>query len=294
LSNKPHKSGFVSIIGKPNAGKSTLLNALIGRKLSIINRKASTTRHRILGIENGEDYQIVYSDTPGVIKPKYALHNKMMNAVNMAVEDADLIILLIAIDERFPEEEVIKLSQKPNIPKILVMNKVDLADPDRVMERLAEVGGKGEFVEQVAISALKDFNIDALRQLILKHLDEGPVYFPKDQVSDRPERFFVSEIIREKAFAFLKQEIPYSTEVSIEEFNEEPDLIRIEATIHVERKSQQGMVVGKGGKMIRRIGTAARKDIEVFLDQKVFLKLYVKVTDGWKSNDRRLNEFGYE
>jgi GTP-binding protein Era len=283
----------VSIIGKPNAGKSTLLNAILGRKLSIITPKASTTRHRILGIAHGDNYQMVFSDTPGVIKPKYELHNKMMSFVNSAVEDADLIVLVIAVDEKFPEAEVIKLSQKPDIPKILVLNKIDLADPKKAMERLQEVASKGDFVEQIAISATENFNVDSLQELFLKHLPEGPPYFDKDQLSDRPERFFVAEIIREKAFNLLRQEIPYSTEIEIEEFVEEVEKDRIRAIIHVERKSQQGMVIGKGGKMIKRIGIEARKDIEEFLGNKVHLELFVKVSDNWKNSNRYLNNFGY-
>lgn len=293
MEENKHYSGFVSIIGKPNAGKSTLLNAILSRKLSIITPKASTTRHRILGIDHGENYQIVFSDTPGVIKPKYKLHDKMMSFVNMAVEDADLIVLVIAVDEKFPEEEVIKLSQKAHIPKILVLNKIDLADPKKAMERLEEVASKGEFVEQIAISATENFGVDSLKELLLKHLPEGPPYFDKDQMSDRPERFFVAEMIREKAFNLLRQEIPYSTEIEIEEFVEEGDLTRIRAVIHVERKSQQGMVIGKGATMIKRIGIDARKDIEEFLDTKVHLELFVKVSDNWKNSTRYLDNFGY-
>ncbi len=293
MEENKHLSGFVSIIGKPNAGKSTILNAILGRKLSIITPKASTTRHRILGIDNGENYQIVYSDTPGVIKPKYKLHDKMMSFVGMAVEDADVIMLVIAVDEKFPEEEVIKLSQKPNIPKILVLNKIDLSDPQKAMKRLQEVASQGDFVEQIAISATENFGIDSLKELVIKHLPEGPAYFGKDQMSDRPERFFVAEMIREKAFNLLKQEIPYSTEVEIEEFEEEEQMARIRAIIHVERKSQQGMVIGKGAKMIKRIGIDARKDIEEFLGHKVHLELLVKVSDNWKNNNRHLNNFGY-
>ncbi len=289
-----HKSGFVSIIGKPNAGKSTLLNALMGRKLAITTPKASTTRHRILGIENGDDYQIVYSDTPGVIKPKYELHNRMMRFVKNAVEDADVIVLLIAVDEKFPEAELLKLASKSHIPKILAMNKMDLSTPKMVQRRMDEIGDKMEFVEQIALSATEDFNVGPLRDLVLRHLPEGPAYFDKDQMSDRPERFFVSEMIREKVFSFLKQELPYSSEVEIMEFKEGEKFTRISANIHVERKSQKGMIIGKGGTMIKRIGMAARKDIEAFLDEKVHLELFVKVSDGWKDNNRYLRGFGYE
>ena len=294
MKENKHKSGFVAIIGKPNAGKSTLLNAILGRKLSIITPKASTTRHRILGIHNGENFQMVFSDTPGVIKPKYRLHNKMMSFVDMAVEDADVIVLVIAFDETFPEEEVIRISQsKKDIPKILVLNKIDLADPQKALQRLQEVAAKGDFVEQIAISATENFGVASIQELILKHLPEGPPYFDKDQMSDRPERFFVAEIIREKAFNLLRQEIPYSTEVEIEAFEEEEERSLIRAIIHVERKSQQGMVIGKGGKMIKRIGTEARKDIEEFLGNNVRLELFVKVSDNWKDSNRYLDNFGY-
>ena len=289
-----HKSGFVSIIGKPNAGKSTLLNALLGYKLSIITKKASTTRHRILGIDNGDDYQIVYSDTPGVIKPKYELHNRMMSFVNASLEDADLIVLLIAVDERFPEEELLELAGKAHIPKILAVNKIDIAEPERVEERLEELKGKMEFAETIILSALKGFHVKELKELILKHLPEGPAYFDKEQISNRPERFFISEIIRGKAFELLRQEIPYSTEVEVTEFKEEKDIVRISATIHVERKSQKGMVIGKGGSMIKRIGTFARREIEEFLDNKVHLELFVRVTDNWKDSSSHLQGFGYE
>ncbi|MEM6265876.1 MAG: GTPase Era [Bacteroidota bacterium] len=288
-----HKSGFVSIIGKPNTGKSTLLNTLLGQKLSIITPKASTTRHRILGIDNGEDYQIVYSDTPGVIKPKYALHDKMMESVSHSLEDADVLVLVIAMDERFPEEEVLKIADKAHIPTLLVINKVDLATPESIGTRIQELSTKGNFAEIIAISALEKFNVDGLQQLILKHLPEDPPYFDKDQLSDRPERFFIAEIIREKIFTLLQQEIPYGTEVQVLEFKEEGGLIRITADIHVERKSQKGMLIGKQGSMIRKIGTLARKDIETFLENKVHLELHVRVSENWKDSDKHLRGFGY-
>lgn len=290
------KSGFVSIIGKPNAGKSTLLNRLLGVKLSIITPKAQTTRHRIFGIDHGENHQIVYSDTPGLIRPKYRLHKKMMGYVDEALEDADLIVLLVAVDETFPEEDLLALSAKTHIPKILTLNKVDAVDEAVVFQRMQQLAEKVNFVEAIPISALKGKNVDRLKQLILQHLPEGPPYFDPDQISDRPERFFVSEMIREKIFLMLKQEVPYSTEVSIDEFSEaseEDPIARISATIHVERQSQKGILIGKKGSMLKQIGSRARKDIEQFLGCKVFLQLYVKVSDGWKDKNNYLSGFGY-
>lgn len=290
---KIHKSGFVSIIGKPNAGKSTLLNQLLGRKLSITTPKAQTTRHRIFGIDSSDDYQIVYSDTPGLIRPKYKLQERMVHFIDDSLEDADLIILLIAVNETFPEEDLLNLAEKTKVPKILAINKIDAVEKDEVFVRMDMLKDKIDFVEAIPISATIGTNVPKLKDLVLKYLPEGPAYFAKDQVSDRPERFFVAEMIREKIFLLLKQELPYSTEVVIEEFTDEPDLTRINATIHVERKTHKGMIIGKGGLMLKKIGTWARKDIELFLGNKVFLQLYVRVTDGWKNNQSRLNDFGY-
>lgn len=289
-----HKSGFVSIIGKPNAGKSTLLNRILGRKLSITTPKAQTTRHRIFGIDTGDDYQIVYSDTPGLIRPKYRLHHRMIQSIGSAVEDADLIVLLIAADETFPEGDLMKLAEKTNIPKILVLNKMDAVPEDKLFHRMQSLATQVDFVESLPLSALNGTNIEVLKRLIHKHLPLGPRYFEKDQISDRPERFFVGELIREKLFLSLKQELPYSTEVEIAEFTEEEGISRINAIIHVERKSQKGMVIGKGGAMLKKIGTRARKDIEQFLGTKVFLELYVKVSDNWKDSNSYLRDFGYE
>ncbi|MCI4668491.1 MAG: GTPase Era [Bacteroidia bacterium] len=289
-----HKSGFVSIIGKPNAGKSTLLNKILGHKLSIATPKAQTTRHRIFGIDSGEDYQVVFSDTPGLIRPKYKLHHRMMDFIGNSLEDADLIVLLIAVNETFPEEDLLGLAAKTHIPKILVINKIDAVKESKVFKRMEELKEKVEFVEAVPISALNGTNVDLLKELIIKYLPDGPPYFDKEQISDRPERFFIGEIIREKLFLLLQQEIPYSTEVEIDNFEEEENLIRIEATIHTERNTQKGMIIGKGGQMLKKIGTLARKDIEEFLGKKVFLKLYVKISAGWKNNNQYLKGFGYQ
>lgn len=288
------KSGFVSIIGKPNAGKSTLMNAMVGRKLAITTPKAQTTRHRILGIAHGEGYQIVFSDTPGVILPQYRLHRSMMNSVNQSLEDADLILLLIDVNETFPEEELIRISKKTSIPKILVINKVDESNVEKVRARKEEICEKVETIGAIGISALQEINVFELKQMILNQLGEGPPYFDPEMLSDRPERFFVSELIREKIFLNLKEEIPYSTEVNIESFKEEEKITRIAAIIHVERSSQKGILIGKGGRMLKKIGSQARQDIEAFVGTKVFLELYVKVTDNWKSSQTQLRNFGYD
>lgn len=289
-----HKSGFVSIIGKPNAGKSTLLNQLLGRKLSITTPKAQTTRHRIFGIDSGEGYQIVYSDTPGLIRPKYQLQKRMMGFIDHSLEDADLMVLLIAVDESFPEEDLLALAQKSEVPKILTLNKVDAVPRERVFQRMAELSQQVDFAEAIPVSALTGTNVPKLKELILQHLPEGPPYFEPDQISDRPERFFIAEMIREKIFLSLREEVPYATEVEIDAFDEEPDLVRIQATIHVERQSQKGILIGKQGRTLKQIGTRARHDAEEFLGKKVFLQLYVRVTEGWKDSGQQLKNFGYE
>ncbi|MCL4159612.1 UNVERIFIED_CONTAM: hypothetical protein GTU68_059518, partial [Idotea baltica] len=291
--SEKHLSGFVSIIGKPNAGKSTLLNNLLGKKLSITTPKAQTTRHRIFGIDTGDNYQIVYSDTPGLIRPKYKLHQRMMKSIGESMEDADVIVLLIAVDETFPEEDLVALAAKTKIPKILVINKIDAVEKDKVFLRMKELSEKVSFAEAIPISALNGTNVPKLKELIMSHLPEGPAYFDKDQISDRPERFFIAEMIREKIFLLLRQELPYSTEVEVDGFKEEEERIHIQATIHVERKSQKGMIIGKKATMLRKIGTMARKDIEEFLGSHVYLELYVRVTDGWKNNSNSLKGFGY-
>ena len=291
---KPHKSGFVAIIGKPNVGKSTLLNGLIGRKLVITTPKAQTTRHRILGILSGDDFQIVFSDTPGVIKPQYTLHKAMMHAVRHSLEDADLILLLIDPKEKYSEAELLELVGKSMIPTLLVINKTDICSTEEVAEKIAQVSPMLEdLVGVVEISALKKEDAERLMTHILAHLPQGPAYFDKETLSDRPEKFFVAEIIREKLFMNLDEELPYSCSVSILDFEEEKDLTRIHAEIHVERKSQKAMVIGKNAQMIKKIGTEARVDIEQFLDKKVFLDLYVRLAENWKDSDFRMREWGY-
>ena len=293
MSEEVYKSGFVSIIGKPNAGKSTLMNALVGRKLAIITPKAQTTRHRILGIASGDNYQIVFSDTPGVILPQYKLHRAMMGSVHSSLEDADLFILLIDINERFPEDLVIKMAQKSKVPVILVINKIDLSNADKAKARHAEIAGVVELAGAIGISARHGFNLVELKKMILEMLPDGRPYFVQEEIIDRPERFFVTELIREAIFLRLKEEVPYSCEVSVLQFEEKDNVTVINAEIHVERDSQKGIIVGKGGKMIREIGTDSRRSIEAFLEKKVYLELHVRVAAGWKDNSSRLRGFGY-
>lgn len=290
-----HKSGFVNIIGKPNVGKSTLMNALVGERLSIITSKAQTTRHRILGIVNGKDFQIVFSDTPGIIKkPKYELHKAMMQFVSTSLEDADIVLYLTDVFQN-PEDEIETLKQleTTDIPKILALNKIDLKKEKEIDGMLKQWRSKTLFSEIQPISALQGGNIDKLFQLILKYLPENPAYYPKDALTDKPERYFVAEIIREKIFLNYRQEVPYATEVGITAFQEDEDIIRIAAEIYVERKSQKAILIGKGGLALKTVGTEARKDIEQFLGKKVYLELHVKVKEKWRDNPNLLRNLGY-
>lgn len=288
-----HKAGFVSIVGKPNVGKSTLMNALLKTKLSIVTPKAQTTRHRILGFLNEPDYQIIFSDTPGIINPQYELHKRMMEFVEESLQGADLILLMIDVNEKYNETEVLKMLQKVKDKVLLVVNKVDLTDPEKVQERIEEVQKELEIIGSVAISALHNFNLDSLLKNILDRMPIHPPFYDKEQLSTHPERFFISEMIREKIFMRFKQEIPYSCEVGILEFKEEKKIIRIEAEIYVERNSQKAIIIGKDGRSIKSLGIDARKDIEKFLQKKVFLSLYVKVAEDWKNKAGRLKNFGY-
>ena len=289
-----HKSGFVAIIGKPNAGKSTLLNALMGKKLVIATPKAQTTRHRILGILNGENHQVIFSDTPGLIRPKYELQRKMVGSIKLALEDADLFLMVADVNESFPEEDILELASKQGVPKILALNKCDVAEPDLINFRKRELTEEVEFDRVIEISALRKRNLDELLEAILELLPEGPEWYPKDSLSDRPERFFVAEIVREKLFLYLDQELPYSTEVEVVDFEEDEDIVRISADIHVERRNHKGMIIGKQGKMIKKLGTQARREIEAFLNKKVHIELYVRVSEGWKDDSRKLRGFGYD
>jgi len=289
-----HKSGFVNILGNPNVGKSTIMNALVGEKLSIITSKAQTTRHRIMGIVNGEDFQIVYSDTPGILKPKYKLQETMMNFVNTALSDADTILYITDVNERTAfEGEYIDRIKESGIPVIIAINKIDLTDQDN-LEKIVEswhLAFPGSPV--IPVSALKNFNLSSLLNAILDKLPESPPFFPKDQLTDKFERFFASEIIREKILLNYKKEIPYSVEIEIESFKEEKDIIKIRGLIHVTRDSQKGIIIGHKGSMLKRVGTEARHDMEDFFKKKVFLELYVKVTKDWRDKPLVLKRFGY-
>ena len=289
-----HKSGFVNILGNPNVGKSTIMNALVGEKLSIITSKAQTTRHRIMGIVNGDDFQIVYSDTPGILKPRYKLQETMMNSVNLALSDADLIVYVTDITEKSAfEGEYIDRIKESGIPVLVVVNKVDLSNQDELEKIVGTWHASLAQSPVIPVSALKNFNLDVLLNAILAKLPEGEPYFPKDQLTDKFERFFASEIIREKILIHYKKEIPYSVEIEIESFSEEKALIRIRAIIHVVRDSQKGIIIGHKGSMLKRIGTDARRDMEDFFRKKVFLEVYVKVSKDWRDKSDMLRKFGY-
>lgn len=290
----PHKSGFVNIIGNPNVGKSTIMNQMVGEKLSIITPKAQTTRHRILGIVNSDDYQIVYSDTPGILKPNYKLQEKMMRFVGSAFEDADIILYVTDVVEKMDKNQqyIDKLSQT-NVPVLLLINKIDLSNQEE-LENLVDIWKKIlPKAEIIPVSATKNFNLDQVFKRILELLPEGPAYYPKDSLTDKTERFFVSEIIREKILNNYRKEIPYSVEVEVEEFKETEKLLRIRATINVIRPSQKGIIIGHKGQALKKTGTEAREDIEDFFGKKVFLELFVKVSKDWRDKEKNLKDFGY-
>ena len=290
-----HRSGFVNILGNPNVGKSTIMNALVGERLSIITSKAQTTRHRIMGIVNGEDFQIVYSDTPGILRPQYKLQETMMNLVDSALYDADMILYITDVLERTANEgEYIDKIKESGIPVIIAVNKVDLTNQDD-LEKVVEAWHTA-FPDSpvLPVSGLKKFNLDSLLNAILAKLPESPPYFPKDQLTDKYERFFASEIIREKILINYKKEIPYSVEIEIEEFKDEKNILKIRALIHVTRDSQKGIIIGHKGSMLKRVGTEARHDMEDFFKKKIFLELYVKVTKDWRDKPLALKRFGYQ
>ncbi len=292
-----HKSGFVNIVGSPNVGKSTLMNALVGERLSIITSKAQTTRHRIMGVVSGEDYQIVYSDTPGILRPSYRLQETMMRQVQGAVLDADVILYVTDTVEQQAESrdgEVIGRIRSSGIPCIVVVNKIDLASQQAVEQIVGRWSALLPEAEIAAVSALTGFGTEGLLSLILSKLPEGEPYFPKDTLTDRSLRFFASEIIREKILLNYDKEIPYCVEISVDEYREQPDIDRIAATIHVSRSSQKGIIIGRGGRMLKKVGTQARCDLERFLDKKVYLLLQVKVSDDWRNDALSLRRFGYE
>ena len=289
-----HKSGFVNIVGNPNVGKSTLMNALVGERLSIITSKAQTTRHRILGIVSGEDFQVVLSDTPGVIKPAYELQQSMMDFVRNAIDDADVLLYMVEIGEKaLKDEAFFEKIRNAEIPVLLLLNKIDNSTQEDLEAQVAYWGEQLPNAEIFPISALQGFGVEEVFNRILERLPEGPAYFPKDQLTDKPERFFVSEIIREKILQHYKKEIPYSVEIETESFEETEELIRINAVIMVERDSQKGILIGHKGSALKRVGSEARKDLEAFFAKKVFLELFVKVNKNWRSSPRQLRRFGY-
>ena len=288
-----HKAGYVNIIGNPNVGKSTLMNVLVGEKLSIITPKIQTTRHRIIGILNTDDYQIVFSDTPGVLEPHYLLQEAMMKNVSSALEDADIFLLMTEIDADFSHEKVLLKILESKIPVLLLINKIDQSNQEKVNEKIIFWKSKYPSFEVIAISALEKFNIEAILNKIIELLPESEPYFPKDELTDKPERFFVSEIIREKILRFYQKEIPYSVEIEVETFKEEETIIKIRAIIYVARDSQKGIIIGHQGAALKKVGTEARKDLERFFQKQVFIELYVKVNPDWRDNENQLKRFGY-
>jgi len=293
-----HRAGFVSIVGKPNVGKSTLMNVLVGERMSIITSKAQTTRHRIIGILNGKHeeipFQLVYSDTPGVIKPSYKLHDSMMTFVKGSLEDADVVLFVVEIGEKAAEHEVLPLLKRTEAPVVLVLNKIDLSNEEEVKQKMQEWDDEIHPAAIVPISALEKANIGTLFDAIVTRLPFHPPYFDEDELTDKPERFFASEIIREKIFLNYRQEIPYSSEVVITEFKDKDDIIVIRAEILVERKSQKGIIIGEKGEMLKKVGTQARQDLEDFFGKKVFLEQHVKVEPDWRSKENKLRQLGYQ
>jgi len=289
-----HKAGFVNIIGNPNVGKSTLMNAFIGEKLSIITSKAQTTRHRILGIVNGDDFQVILSDTPGIIKPAYELQASMMDFVKSAFDDADVLLYMVEIGEQeLKDEAFFKKITGSKIPVLLLLNKIDISNQEQLENQVQLWAEKVPNAEIIPISALQGFNVTEVFNRIIDLLPESPPYYPKDQLTDKPERFFVNETIREKILMHYKKEIPYAVEIETEEFLEEDDIIRMRAVIMVERDTQKGIIIGHKGAALKRVGVEARTDLEKFFGKQVHLELYVKVNKNWRSNANQLKRFGY-
>ena len=290
-----HKAGFVNIIGNPNVGKSTLMNAFVGEKLSIITSKAQTTRHRIFGIVSGDDFQVIFSDTPGIIKPSYALQASMMDFVKSAFEDADILIYMVEIGEKeLKDEAFFKRINLLDVPVLLLINKVDTSDQSVLEEQVAYWKEKVPRAEIYPISALRNFQTEVVFNRIIELLPESPAFFPKDQLTDKPERFFVNEIIREKILLHYKKEIPYSVEVETESFADSETIIHIRSVIMVERESQKGIIIGHKGEALKRVGIEARADLEKFFGKQIHLELFVKVNKDWRSNVRQLRRFGYD
>tara|TARA_B100000963_G_scaffold304175_1_gene277870 strand:- start:421 stop:1299 length:879 start_codon:yes stop_codon:yes gene_type:complete len=289
-----HKSGFINIVGNPNVGKSTLMNNLVGEKLSIITSKAQTTRHRILGIVNGDKFQLIFSDTPGIIKPSYGLQDSMMDFVKSALKDADVLLYMVEMGEKsIKYSEVHNKIQSAKIPTIILLNKIDLSDQEEIETQINIWSNKYPDTEVYPISALNNFNTEKVINRIIELIPESPPYFPKDQLTDKPERFFVNEKLREKILLYYNKEIPYSVEVQTEEFKEEELIIKIRSLILVERESQKGIIIGHKGIALKKIGTKARIDLEKFFGKKVFIELHVKVSKNWRSNPNQLKKFGY-
>ena len=289
-----HKSGYINIIGNPNVGKSTLTNIFVGQKLSIITHKAQTTRHRILGIVNSENYQMVISDTPGILKPAHKLHESMMDFVNMTFEDADILLYLVEYkDHMLKDSNLFRKIKFTKTPLFLVVNKIDNINQTKLEIEIDYWKNTLPNAEIWSISAKEKFNVQELKNRIIDILPVGPAYFPKDQITDKPERFFVNEIIREKILINFKKEIPYSVEVITESFEEEINIIKIRSIIMVERSSQKGIIIGHKGDAIKKVGTDARKDMETFFNKKIFIDLQVKVNKNWRSSDKQLKRFGY-
>jgi GTPase len=289
-----HKAGFVNIIGNPNVGKSTLMNAFVGEKLSIITSKAQTTRHRILGIVNGENFQMVLSDTPGIIKPAYELQESMMGFVKSAFEDADILIYMVEIGEKeLKDEAFFKKITNSKIPVLLLLNKIDNSNQEKLEEQSQLWQAKVPNAEFYPISALVGFNVKEVFNRIIELLPDSPPFYPKDQLTDKPERFFVNEAIREKILMHYKKEIPYAVEVDTEEFFEEEKIIRIRSIIMVERNTQKGIIIGHKGSALKRVGVESRKDLEKFFGKQIHLELFVKVNKNWRSNQYQLKRFGY-
>ncbi|TXG34702.1 GTPase Era [Seonamhaeicola maritimus] len=289
-----HKAGFVNIIGNPNVGKSTLMNAFVGEKLSIITSKAQTTRHRILGIVNGDDFQVLFSDTPGIIKPAYELQESMMGFVKSAFEDADILVYMVEIGEQaLKDEAFFKKITNSKIPVLLLLNKIDNSDQEQLENQMQIWAEKVPNAEIYPISALEGFQVKEVFNRIIDLLPESPPFYPKDQLTDKPERFFINESIREKILLHYKKEIPYAVEVETEEFFEEEKIIRIRSVIMVERDTQKGIIIGHKGSALKRVGVEARKDLEKFFGKQIHLELYVKVNKNWRSNQNQLKRFGY-
>lgn len=295
MQQKNHRSGFVNIVGNPNVGKSTLMNRLVGERISIITAKAQTTRHRIVGIVNTPEYQVVYSDTPGVLRPNYKLQESMLSFSLSALGDADVLLYVTDVIETIDKnDEFLSKVQQLESPVLLLINKIDQTNQEKLEEMVEKWKELLPKAEIYPVSALNDFNVDRVQQRVLELLPESPPYFEKDALTDKPVRFFITEIIREKALLIYQKEIPYSIEVMVEEYKEEEEIIRIRATILVERDSQKGIVIGHKGASLKKLGTMARKDIERFLEKKVFLQLYVKVEKDWRDRDNLLKTFGYK